>query len=151
MFDGSLLHGVLPGRGADSNANTPTNNDVAERTRLTLMVGFWSIDISQRIKQQGGGRGALMVPRNTKTRTWPRDLCSHKEQQDEQNINNTRTTPVTANAALVRCCEPAWENIAIATGASKESVLTIPSSIQQRFWVADAHAFRRALLNVESR
>ena len=66
LFDGELLHGVLPGRRGGGGGRTG-NDD----TRLTLMVGFWAVDIHAQTGERGG---AMSLPRMTRSCTWPNDL-----------------------------------------------------------------------------
>ena len=50
VFDGSLLHGVLPGRcrggDGDNGGDRGSGGDASDDMRLTLMVGFWLVDIN---------------------------------------------------------------------------------------------------------
>ena len=168
LFDGTLLHGVLPGRSGkkkETKEEKEKEEEEQDDTRLTLMVGFWTVDISRMHEGKEGGRGALKLPRVTRSTTWPNDICRSEGASGSHSggvvggAENILKENLVADPNLVQCCEPAFEEIG-SSGTSSSSVddsdddsglssLVIPSSIQQRFWVQDSNDFQRALLNVD--
>jgi tetratricopeptide (TPR) repeat protein len=167
LFDGTLLHGVLPGRSGKKKKTKEEKEEEQDDTRLTLMVGFWTVDISRIHEGKEGGRGALKLPRVTRSTTWPNDICrgegtsgSHSDSVVGDGGENILKENLVADPNLVQCCEPAFEEIGSSGTSSSSSnddsglgsglsSLVIPSSIQQRFWVQDSNDFQRALLNVD--
>jgi tetratricopeptide (TPR) repeat protein len=157
VFDGSLLHGVLPGRGGSASsgaADAAGGSGDGDDTRLTLMVGFWSVDLmknrqaSKRASRRRGG--ALSLPRPVRSTQWPNDLdLSHLQNRDdaagsEKELPSGKT--VSADPSMVQCCQPAFVRVPPAMPSSRQ-LPVVPASIQQRFWVRDAGTFRRALLD----
>ena len=97
-FDGSLLHGVIPGR---EEATDDGHDNGGER--MTLMIGWWLEDVSQPRPRASVGPN-MPTPAASKTLTWPKTLADavcegvggvHCEQV---------STPM--------CLSPVWQDVA---------------------------------------
>ena len=143
VFDGSLLHGVLPGRSGGCRA---------DKQRLTLMVGFWSVDINRQASGRSSRRrgGGLSLPRPVRSTQWPNDLATARSDGGPPRSEKTQQpqrAPIPPDPTMVRCCAPAFVEVPASSVRSDAEMIVPPSSIQQRFWVRDSGSFRRALLD----
>lgn len=97
LFPGHLLHGVLPKISAETKST---------KNRLTLMVGFWTKDLSKIGKRNVLG-AASIVPRQTRTsKLW---ACLQ-----EPVIHNSKEPTVSVEDNTKLCLErisPAWEKV----------------------------------------
>ncbi|KAK3238681.1 hypothetical protein CYMTET_51323 [Cymbomonas tetramitiformis] len=94
MFDGKLLHGVVPGRG-------PVE-DPSER-RVSLMIAFWR-DIQVRGNGDNDPGAARSFPSASATYSWPRDL-----KQEPSTV--TTEDPVEPTEVLLARGRPVWEDV----------------------------------------
>ena len=114
------------------------------------MVGFWLVDINGEAAGRANHRrgGGLSLPRPVRSTQWPNDLILlHPGKRDDDGAaeSETKHEAASADPTMVRCCQPAF--VRVPAIPSNRPLHAVPVSIQQRFWVADAGAFRRALLD----
>jgi hypothetical protein len=189
VFPGNLLHGVLPCRGSKSilqiessheyNKNSKitvenlihrlqniwiNDNDTLDSStphRLTLLVGFWTRGVPDRMKNRKlyGPCGPLPEP---DTACWVKDIqkgynvgiiCHKKDSCDQVGSFSSPSSSrkVNIDALPLTCISPAWEHlgswvqIATSTNANR-SKLQIPRSLDHRYFVKDPPGcFRESL------
>ena len=159
IFPGNLLHGVLPCPGSldkskqqgmlsedtspdlSSLWDKPLSSTLAilEDHRLTLLVGFWTRNVPEKMKMRSiyGPCGSL--PPMTEEHTWVTQLSEGYEK------DATIAPPARCNvkAQPVMQISPAWEAL---SGRPSEPPLELPHAIDHRFFVKDApKCFRDSL------
>eukprot|EP00939_MAST-03C_sp_MAST-3C-sp1_P000624 g624.t1 len=181
-FPGDRLHGVLPARASQSpppsssssaavrpkkRAKTTSETHTATQ-RLTLMVGFWNVDVVR----LGGRRRRLgpcsPFPRETRRSTWPALFAIPKGCSEGDSNDFSRGACDDLRAKRVPVCEihdPLWEAIPVDGGQDDERgrpkrdgekkdgdmSLVPPGDIDQRFFVHDMRDFRGHLLEKSGR
>jgi len=61
VFDGKVLHGVVPGKAADDDVTTTATTSTSVRRRVTVMLAFW-----RRIRVREGPGAAQLLPQPSK-------------------------------------------------------------------------------------
>ena len=148
VFPGDHLHGVLPCPGILDN-NSPISNQTEKENaqRLTFMVGFWTRNVPERMKERKlyGPCGA--IPPSSDEHSWVKTIAK------DYGLQNTRgsSDQVVKGVQYVElpCISPAWECI---EGAStndtfvEKKKLEIPKSLDHRFFVkGNPYCFRESL------
>jgi hypothetical protein len=143
LFDGSLLHGVLPCPGeVRFESENVDNGDIlywekqSKRIdlphRLTFMVGFWTRNVPEKIKnpREYGPCGPLPSPDSNE---WVKNILTFpKSVPSTQNVVKTYLPTIS----------PAWEKIEVSEGEK----LSMPQAIDHRFFVKGAPEFFRNAL-----
>ena len=145
VFPGNLLHGVLPCDGADSDGG-----DVGSANRLTLMVGFWTRDVTKEVhdKRSLYSPCGPMPPSNTPQHTWV--------SQSQKGYNHSKPKNKYFQASEVNVlpsASPAWEKfkqIPERDDTFDATSLAIPKSLDHKFFVSNApRCFSESLLEKE--
>ncbi|KAK1748599.1 poly(A) polymerase [Skeletonema marinoi] len=119
-FPGNLLHGVLPCVGGSSS-----DSDI-DKNRLTLMVGFWTRDVTKGMKN-----------RNYKEHSWVMEAQKKVKQASGNEVE----------ATALKVASPAWETIDYPDDMEEESApLDVPASLDHQYFVSNApHCFTTRL------
>ena len=131
-FPGNLLHGVLPCIGDSSNGSD------SDKNRLTLMVGFWTRDVTASMKnrQLYGPCGPL--PPATREHSWVLEA--------QKNVKQFSCNMVEAKSLKV--ASPAWETIGYPDEDETTAALTVPLGLDHYYFVSDApHCFMSRLFS----
>ena len=123
-FPGNLLHGVLPCAG-DCNSSGSDSN------RLTLMVGFWTRQVTKDIKRLE----EFYVPCGP----LPPAIEAHSWVLEAQNVINTQTTRSTSlEATTLKVTSPAWETIDYSNDKEEKVSLQVPKQLDHQYFVRNA-------------
>ena len=123
-FPGNLLHGVLPCAG-DCNSRGSDSN------RLTLMVGFWTRQVTKDIKR----REELYVPCGP----LPPAIEAHSWVLEAQNIVKKQTSRRTSlEATTLKVTSPAWETIYYSHFKDEKVSLQVPKQLDHQYFVRNA-------------
>lgn len=183
VFNGDLLHGVLPCPGVKKDKEEESGAESIKEQwvdpeadkeelphRLTLMVGFWTRRVPDKMKEQPlyCPCGAL-PPRPSKEEKKKEEKGDDDEEEEEEEQQHTwveelhegydddkpklvkpQATVITTTVPVI---SPAWETLKPLAEAEKEedqgsgsSLLGIPRTIDHRFFVKDApKCFRDSL------
>jgi hypothetical protein len=158
VFPGNLLHGVLPCPGNEPQETTVPSTNPTELSqaacwkelsnmppttnRLTFMVGFWTRNVPEKMKERHLYGPCGPLPPATDEHTWVKEI-------QKQVVKTTTPAPKTMDDTVVSLpsVSPAWEAIASSVVCDEEqAVLDIPRAIDHRFFVRDApECFRQSL------
>lgn len=168
VFPGNLLHGVLPCPGADVEDDMDSKDPVvfewnsppAELTppkhRLTFMVGFWTRNVPEKMKERHVYGPCGPMPPATEEHTWVRnaakgyggDNCI----RDMKDINDSETSQ--QNSIPLPLVSPVWEEIQSKKSPDSDSdepileITSVAQSIDHRFFVKGApQCFRESLFH----
>lgn len=123
-FPGNLLHGVLPCAG-DCNSSGSDSN------RLTLMVGFWTRQVTKDIKRLE----EFYVPCGP----LPPAIEAHSWVLEAQNVINTQTSRSTSlEATTLKVTSPAWETIDYSNDKEEKVSLQVPKQLDHQYFVRNA-------------
>jgi len=122
-FPGNLLHGVLPCAG-DCNSSGSDSN------RLTLMVGFWTRQVTKDIKRHE----EFYVPCGP----LPPAIEAHSWVLEAQNIVKKQTSRHTSEATPLKVTSPAWETIVYSNFKKKKVSLQVPKQLDHQYFVRNA-------------
>lgn len=123
-FPGNLLHGVLPCAG-DCNSSGSDSN------RLTLMVGFWTRQVTKDIKRLE----EFYVPCGP----LPPAIEAHSWVLEAQNVINTQTSRSTSlEATTLKVISPAWETIDYSNDKEEKVSLQVPKQLDHQYFVRNA-------------
>ncbi len=115
IFDGKVLHGVIPGVGATPRAG--------ER-RVTFMVAFWR-DISSKQPNARGWGAAIRYPDPSKSAyTWPSLLAGKKGEEEGKTAKEAskargKQAQVTVQAVAPHPIGKVWASLAVQGGGDK--------------------------------
>ncbi len=144
LFPGNRLHGVLPCAGQSGPINTnkvrfTSNVDTSDlfsdatqasepKHRLTFMVGFWTRNVPDRMKERKLYGPCGILPPATEEHSWVRRLSEGYDGKD-------RSHPEVESIAIVSpvpTITPAWEALPC---VSSEVIALPPRGIDHRFFV----------------
>lgn len=108
VFDGRVLHGVIPGVGATPRAG--------ER-RVTFMVAFWK-DISSKPANEGGWGAAVRYPSGSKRYKWP-SLLAQAATEKGKNKKRPAKNQHTLKDIAPHPVGEVWEPLAAEAGLCK--------------------------------
>jgi len=120
-FPGNLLHGVFP---------TAPHTCESRQNRLTLMVGFWHIDVGHTRRLYGP---CGFIPRRTRQHTWIDALHVNLPLEDASTVEGQALQQVT----------PAWEKL---QQRETDEFYAIPKELNQRFYCTNPEDFKNQLL-----
>jgi hypothetical protein len=122
-FPGNLLHGVLPCVGGSSREETDTN-------RLTLMVGFWTRDVTKGMKNRKLYGPCGPLPPATEEHSWVLEA--------QMKVNQSSSNEV--EATTLKVAVPAWETIDYSYDRDKKrsASLEVPTSLDHQYFVRNA-------------
>ncbi|KAL7496009.1 hypothetical protein ACHAWT_005473 [Skeletonema menzelii] len=123
-FPGNLLHGVLPCVGG------PSSNSDTDKNRLTLMVGFWTRDVTKGMKNRKLYGPCGPLPPATDEHSWVLEA-----QRDVKQVSCC-----TVEATTLKVASPAWETIHDPHGREAELAvpLDVPTSLDHQYFVTNA-------------
>jgi hypothetical protein len=163
LFPGNLLHGVLPCPGhvqkqeGQGSPNCTTGEELAHSWkdppkdetmhRLTFMVGFWTRNVPETMKERHLYGPCGPLPPATDEHTWMSQIANG---YDDANGSDMVVAEKTMPAVKLPQVSPAWERIkrnpGIDSEAESDPKLQIPHRIDHRFFVRDAPQCFRASL-----
>jgi len=122
-FPGNLLHGVLPCVRGSSREETDTN-------RLTLMVGFWTRDVTKGMKNRKLYGPCGPLPPATEEHSWVLEA--------QMKVNQSSSNEV--EATTLKVAVPAWETIDYSYDRDKKrsASLEVPTSLDHQYFVRNA-------------
>ena len=162
LFPGNLLHGVLPCPGPlEKKAEigneasiqnlingwqAPHNgNQSPNRNRLTFMVGFWTRNVPETMKERHLYGPCGPLPPTTEEHTWVREMSEPYMNRSTKKCE-LRSSPKTIPAVSLPQVTPAWETIKADKMDEEKPPLCIPHAIDHRFFVNGApQCFRKSL------
>ncbi len=146
IFPGNCLHGVLPCCGSSSSSSTePEILEETPHQRLTLMIGFWTRRVPDKMKNRHLYGPCGPLPEANDENTWVSEI------QKVENCNLFQAKSSTGERAKIASellpeVSPAWEDISETVAKSADEKLEIPMSLDHRFFVKDASScFRESL------
>ena len=144
IFPGSCLHGVLPcTRGTASVATTKLDE------RLTLMFGFWTRRVPDKMKNRRLYGPCGPIPEACEN-TWVAEICQGYESTKHAARSNNKVFDE-VEAQVLPSVSPAWEDISAHVKGSTEEKLNIPTALDHRYFVQNAAScFRESLFKKES-
>lgn len=147
VFDGNLLHGVLPCPGQQENTHpcdsqemdwedTP-QNQAAVPHRLTFMVGFWTRRVPDKMKGRKVYGPCGMLPPLEST-NWVKQIYDYP-----QSVKRSTTVKETQLPKISQ----SWQKI---SGKGDTDLLEIPQALDHRFFVKGApECFRDSLFDTD--
>jgi hypothetical protein len=170
VFPGNLLHGVLPCPGKTPVQEAPPASKSEEsivvsdlwkdpassspavpvKHRLTLMVGFWTRRVPDKMKNQRLYGPCGPMPPCTDEHTWVQEISKGyggKKNKKSKKVAATKTITDDANFKTVAIPKitPTWESFH-STASQDEQPLMIPRAIDHRFFVhSGSMCFRESL------
>ena len=141
IFPGSCLHGVLPCSGQESNRNEKTVE------RLTIMVGFWSRRVPDKMKDRHLYGPCSPLPEANTDNTWVSEIYQGYDSNSKKDAPaNSNEKPGENDSHLLPSVSPAWEDISSHVKGNVEVKLDVPTVLDHRFFVKDAAScFRESL------
>jgi hypothetical protein len=131
-----LLHGVLPCIGGGSD-----DGDVASIHRLTLMVGFWTRDVTEAMGERELYTTCGPMPPATSEHSWVVQARrgygedkSKLKNKDHQSGMRADRRGESLTYDVLPSTSPAWEEFS----TDGTSNLTIPKGLDHRFFVLNA-------------
>ncbi|RHY26410.1 hypothetical protein DYB32_007637 [Aphanomyces invadans] len=121
MFDGSLLHGVVPHF---------QRNDDETGHRLTLMVGFWNKDVASSAFNAKHLTANMRLPAGKSTLEWPAYL---EEMPPASSPSPSKATPVPVHAID----GPLWVEISHASDGENAAVVVDSSLLVGKYFIPD--------------
>ena len=136
IFPGNLLHGVLPCSGGCSDVKqTDKEND---NHRLTLMVGFWTRDVTIGMNDRSLYSACGPLPPCSE-HSWVMQSQNgylNKTKRGENKTSDTNSEP--SKYDVLKCVSPAWEQFE----EDYSATLVIPGGLDHRYFVSNApHCF----------
>jgi hypothetical protein len=143
IFPGNCLHGVLPCSG-NVGADSERSEEIPAE-RLTLMVGFWTRRVPDKMKNRHLYGPCGPLPDANDDNTWVSEIEQEGGCNSEHSKpSNGERTNITSE--ILPKVTPAWEDITACVEKSKGPKLEIPTSLDHRFFVKDASScFRQSL------
>lgn len=159
LFPGNLLHGVLPCPGHQVNETqngnketdeqliqgwkeAPTDEKSPKSNRLTLMVGFWTRNVPETMKERHLYGPCGPLPPATDEHTWVHEIAKGYENKSKGSEKAEAIMPALSLSRVT----PAWESIEPDHKDAVVPPLIIPHAIDHRFFVKDApQCFRNSL------
>ena len=141
-FPGDLLHGVLPCAGSGSIGHSSTDE---QEHRLTLMVGFWTRNVPEGMGERELYSPCGPHPPATSEHSW---VTSSQEGYGEgtSQASNGEDQRNDSEYDILSSVSPAWEHFDCNERQCTTPALTIPTSLDHRFFVLDApHCFSESL------
>lgn len=133
-FPGNLLHGVLP-----CVAGSTSDIDV-DKNRLTLMVGFWTRDVTKGMKNRKLYGPCGPLPPATNEHSWV----------IEAQRKVTQVPCCKVGATTLKVASPAWEKIDYPNDV-KVPALEVPTSLDHQYFVSDApHCFTTRMFSKDN-
>ncbi len=122
-FPGNLLHGVLPCVGG-------SGSDEIDKNRLTLMVGFWTRDVTKGMKNRKLYGPCGPVPTATEEHSWVLEAQKKVKQASGNEVE----------ATTLKVAFPAWETIDYSNDREKKksAPLDVPTSLDHQYFVSNA-------------
>lgn len=157
LFPGDRLHGVLPCSGSFKLLDTPVQTDVRvedllgprESTnadvphRLTLMVGFWTRHVPDRMKHRRLYGPCGPMPPASDEHSWVKDI-ENEYKPCGVSISSIESPTTFASVPVV---EPVWEKLNVMARDASDPDLIVPRPIDHRFFVHNApRCFYESLL-----
>lgn len=158
LFPGNLLHGVLPcpGRSQKNDGEGKMSKlpkdlirmwrdppRVEAANRLTFMVGFWTRNVAESMKERRLYGPCGPLPPATDEHSWVKKIA---EGYEKVSVGGGSTVPAMVASPLLQV-SPAWQAIeGSEVDSQEESHIQIPRTIDHRFFVRNAPAcFRDSL------
>jgi len=128
---GNLLHGVLPCSGGCSDVKQTDEEN--EKHRLTLMVGFWTRDVTIGLNERNlySACGPLPPPSSSE-HSWV--LQSQNGYPNKTKPQGEETISDLSKSDVLKCISPAWEQFK----EDDSATLTIPRGLDHRYFVSNA-------------
>jgi hypothetical protein len=138
IFPGSCLHGVLPCSGQESNSKE------APVERLTIMVGFWTRRVPDKMKDRHLYGPCSPLPEADTDNTWVAEIYQGYESKHAPTNSNEKSDE--NDSHVLPSVSPAWEDISSHVNGNTELKLDVPTVLDHRFFVKDAAScFRESL------
>ena len=155
IFPGNCLHGVLPCSGKGNSDSDPTTgiDDDTPVQRLTLMFGFWTRRVPDKMENRHLYGPCGPLPAEDDENSWVSQICEGGIYKDSYQLENelgkkhgsSKITSVTLPTV-----NPAWEDISYHVKKDEDD-LEIPRSLDHRFFVKNASScFRDSLFKDKS-
>jgi hypothetical protein len=123
-FPGNLLHGVLP-------CASDCNSSGSDSNRLTLMVGFWTRQVTKDIKRHE----EFYVPCGP----LPPAIEAHSWVLEAQNIVKKQTSQRRSlETTTLKVTSPAWEAINHSNYKEEKVSLQVPKTLDHQYFVRNA-------------
>ena len=136
-FPGNLLHGVLPCPGDTATRIGEEKDD--QPHRLTFMVGFWTRNVPENIRNRSLYSACGEMPPQTKDHCWVQDAFDMYKNVKATEFEKDKQC--NKNITLLQIATPAWENVSNHSSVTKEMkqkpTLEFPYSINHRFYVKE--------------
>lgn len=131
VFPGNLLHGVLPCSGGCSDAKQ--TNKENENHRLTLMVGFWTRDVTVGMNDRSLYSACGPLPPPNSEHSW---VLQSQNRYLEKTMRGekTDTNSEPSKFDVLKCVSPAWEQFE----EDDSATLVIPGGLDHRYFVCNA-------------
>jgi len=134
-FPGNLLHGVLPCVGGSSS-----DGDI-DKNRLTLMVGFWTRDVTKEMKNRRLYGPCGPLPPATEEHSWVMEAQKKVKQASGNEVE----------ATALKVVSPAWETIDYSDKEEELAPLDVPASLDHQYFVSNApHCFTTRLFSKDN-
>lgn len=142
------LHGVLPGE-FPSSSNPPADGDAVADQRLTLLIAWYTSHTKGRVSHTRLSRGQYVVPRVTRSITWPATLQVASVPSRRSTLSTSEIEPLSPvpsqrlrdSTGSIFHFSPAWERLARNTNgvARKSNSTTLewsePPSLRLHFFL----------------
>lgn len=138
IFPGNLLHGVLPCTVHDQKHEEKE----ASLERLTLMVGFWTRNVPEAMKDRQLYGPCGPIPPENDEHSWVKQI---KNGYPRHIPNTVSTNTYEIHSTELICVAPAWESIQI---TQTPLVSQVPYGLDHRYFVKNApRCFRESMFS----
>lgn len=158
IFPGNLLHGVLPCPGKTqfneskiqdntvclelwNDWKSPESNNPEKINRLTFMVGFWTRNVPETMKERHLYGPCGPLPPATNEHSWVQDISQGYTSDGVSSVDTSCEESIAAmiTPTALPQVSPAWESIKpLDRESDDDQVLHAPHSIDHRFFVRGA-------------
>ena len=146
-FAGDLLHGVLPCTGVE-NVNKNVGDSSQPIHRLTLMVGFWTRNVTIGMGKRQLYSPCGPLPPSTSEHSWVIESQRGYNNTKQTSKNGGNRDEISFDA--LPSASPAWEHFDSKVKSPRSDELAIPKGLDHRFFVNNApHCFTESLFDKE--